>query len=49
MLIDAKELRIGSYLLLRGRIVPVGGIPNRMCLLISGEQYAVDIEDFPGL
>lgn len=46
MTIDVRELRIGNCLLLRGKVVPVGGIPNCMCLLIPGEQYAVDIEDF---
>lgn len=45
-LIDSTELRRGNYLLLRDRIVAVGGIPNHICLLIPGEKYAVDLEEF---
>lgn len=45
-MINVRELRIGNLLYLRGMIVLVGGIPNQMRLIIPGEQYAVDIEEF---
>lgn len=45
-MIDAKELRIGNYILLRNKLVMVGGIPNVYKLLIPGEQYAVEVEEF---
>lgn len=43
---EANELRIGNYIILHGRMVTVGGIPNKWCLLIPGEEYAVDMELF---
>lgn len=45
-MIDVRELRIGNYLFMRENIVAIGGIPNRMCLLIPGQEYAVDLEQF---
>lgn len=45
-MIDAKELRIGNYIQLRDKHVMVGGIPNMYKLLIPGEQYAVEVEEF---
>lgn len=45
-MIDAKELRIGNCILLRGAPVMVAGIPNLYKLLILGEQYAVEVEKF---
>lgn len=48
-MIEARELRLGNYLLLKGKIVKVAGIPNSMRLLIPGEQYAVDMEEFSGI
>lgn len=45
-MINVKELRIGNYVLLRNKIVIVGGIPNLYKLLIPNELYAVDVEEF---
>lgn len=45
-MIDAKELRIGNYIQLRNKFVMAGGIPNIHKLLIPGEQYAVEVEEF---
>lgn len=45
-MIDNQELRIGNYLLMNRRMVQVGGIPNTIKLLIPGEQYAVEVEEF---
>lgn len=45
-MIDAKELRIGNYIQLRDKLVMVRGIPNVHKLLIPGEQYAVEVDEF---